>query len=134
MLVNSAANLQNIGTNLAGNYALGKDINAGSTRISPRSAAPARLHRQVRRPRNHTISNLTIAPTRRHHQHQVGMFGTIGSTGHVHNLNITNAIVTANPNVTGPGQFIGILAGPNAGTISNVTVNSTVSNGTAKTA
>ena len=57
------------------------------------------------------------------------MFGAIGAGGIVRNLNITNASVTANPNVPPPGQFVGVLAGTNGGTIVNVTVSGTVSNG-----
>ena len=35
------------------------------------------------------------------------------------NFSITNATVTANPNAPPPGQFVGILAGSNGGTIDN---------------
>ena len=59
----------------------------------------------------------------------VGLFGVIGATGHVSNLTLTNASITANPNAPPPGQFVGILAGANAGTISNVGVTGTVTNG-----
>ena len=38
MLVNNVTDLQNISTNLAGTYALGKDINAASVANSTRSA------------------------------------------------------------------------------------------------
>ena len=59
----------------------------------------------------------------------VGLFGVIGATGHVSNLTLTNASITANPNAPPPGQFVGIVAGANAGTISNVGVTGTVTNG-----
>ena len=135
MLVNTPANLQAIGTNattLGGNYALGP-TNLDMTAFpflpigGPGGPFTGRFDGL-----GNTISNLTIAPVAPSaFGISVGMFGTIGATGHVNNLTITNASVTANPNVTGPGQFIGILAGSNGGTVSNVTVNGTVSHGTA---
>ena len=135
MLVNTAANLQDIGTNLAGTYALGKDIDAASIpNFAPIGSVSSRftgiLDGNGGLGLNYSISNLTIAPTAPSATSiSIGMFGSIGATGHVQNLTITNASVTANPNVTGPGQFIGILAGSNGGTISNVTVDGTVSGG-----
>ena len=58
-----------------------------------------------------TIANLTIAST----AENVGLFGSIGGAGVVRNLNL------ADVTVSGPGsQFVGTLAGTNAGTISNV--------------
>jgi hypothetical protein len=48
-----------------------------------------------------------------------GLFGAIGATGVMRNFSITNATVTANPNAPPPGQFVGILAGSNGGTIDN---------------
>ena len=102
-----------------------------------RTLRRSELHRPPRRPwrlgTNYTISNLTIAPTTPSRVGVgVGLFSTIGATGVVRNLIIDNATVTANPNVTGPGQFVGVLAGSNGGLVSNVTVtDSTVSHGTA---
>jgi hypothetical protein len=54
----------------------------------------------------------------------IGMFTAIGTGAVVKNLNFDNATVAANPNATGPGQFVGVLAGTNAGTVTNVNVNS----------
>src|SRR5215813_13949161 len=68
---------------------------------------------------NHTIDKLTIAPTNGR-QNDIGLFGTI--YGSVSNLKLTNVSVTADPSVGGPGQFVGALAGSNAGTITNVLV------------
>src|SRR5258708_29385884 len=56
-----------------------------------------------------TIANLTISST----APNVGLFGTISSTGVVRNLNLADATVSGS-------QFVGTLAGTNAGTISNV--------------
>ena len=57
------------------------------------------------------IANLTIAST----DQNVGLFGSIGSTGVVRNLNLTDVTVSGLNS-----QFVGTLAGTNAGTISNV--------------
>src|SRR6185503_14012262 len=72
-----------------------------------------------------TITNLTVAPVNPGITN-VGMFGVIGATGVVNNLNIANATITANPNAPAPGQFVGVLAGTNAGLVDTVTVAGTV--------
>ena len=135
MLVNTPANLQAIGASvstLGQNYAVGPaNLNMTGFPFLPIGAAGAPFTGRFDGLGN-TISNLTIAPTAPSaFGVSIGMFGTIGATGHVNNLNITNATVTANPNVTGPGQFIGILAGSNGGTVTGVNVDGTVSFGTA---
>ncbi|MEA2879413.1 MAG: hypothetical protein QOF14_4609 [Hyphomicrobiales bacterium] len=134
MLVNTEVNLQNIGTNLAGNYALHKNINASSIPNFVPIGSAGVPFTGIFDGQNHTISNLHIAPVNPvNFGISVGMFSTIGATGVVKNLTIDQASVTANPNVTGPGQFVGVLAGTNAGLVSSVTVtNSTVSHGTAQ--
>jgi filamentous hemagglutinin family protein len=134
MLVNSKSNLINIATNLAGTYALGKDINATGGAMAPLgNISPTQFTGTLDGfggfGPNRTISNVTIAPTSG--TTNVGLFGVIGATGVVRNLNIANASITADPNTPPPGQFIGVVAGTNAGTISNVSVLSgSVSNGT----
>ncbi|HEY6257494.1 MAG TPA: filamentous hemagglutinin N-terminal domain-containing protein, partial [Xanthobacteraceae bacterium] len=79
--------------------------------------------------KNYTIDGLKIAPTDPS-VNNIGLFGTI--YGSVSNLVLTNAGITANPSVGGPSQFVGVLAGQNAGTVSNVfaagTVNGTPNN------
>jgi filamentous hemagglutinin family protein len=134
MLVNTPANLQAIGTNattLAQNYALGPaNLNMTGFPFLPIGYSGFQFTGRFDG-LGHTISNLTIAPVApAAFGVSIGLFSSIGATGHVNNLNITNASVTANPNITGPGQFIGILAGSNGGTVGNVHVtNSTVSGG-----
>jgi filamentous hemagglutinin family protein len=134
MLVNTETKLQNMGVNLAGNYALSKDINAGSIPNFVPIGNTSPNFTGIFDGQNHTISNLHIAPVNPvNFGISVGMFSTIGATGVVKNLTIDQATVTANPNATGPGQFVGVLAGTNAGLVSNVNVtNSTVSHGTAQ--
>ena len=137
MLVNSKTDLINIATNLAGTYALGKNIDASGAAMAPLgNISPTQFtgildgYGGIGGAGNfRTISNMTIAPTSG--TTNVGLFGVIGATGVVRNLIITNASITADPNTPPPGQFIGVVAGANAGTINNVLVtNSSVSNGT----
>jgi len=124
MLVNTFTNLQDINTNLGGTYALGKDINADN--MAPIGSAGSPFT-GLFDGQGHTISNAVIAPIATG-VNNIGLFGAIGTAGTVRNLNLTGFQVSANPNVTGPGQFVGVLAGQNAGTIGNVNVtNSTVS-------
>jgi filamentous hemagglutinin family protein len=66
---------------------------------------------------NHTIDGLAIAPTDPN-VNNIGLFATI--YGSVSNLALSNVSITANPNIGLPGQFVGTLAGQNAGTVSNV--------------
>ena len=125
MLVNTATELQNISTNLAGTYALGRDIDASGGPISPLgNISPTQFTGILDGfggiGSNRTISNLTIAPNSG--TTNVGLFGVIGAGGMVRNLNIDNASVTADPKTPPPGQFVGVLAGSNAGSISNVTI------------
>ena len=129
MLVNDRAHLQSIGTNLAGNYALGRDIDATGGPFTPLGTFTGIFDGSGGLGFNHTISNLTIAPTNPVNVGiGVGLFSAIGFGGTVKNMNFDHASITANPNATGPGQFLGVLAGTNAGTISDVNVtNSTVS-------
>src|SRR5262249_35537845 len=76
---------------------------------------------------NFIISHLTIPPDNSTNQN-LAFFGAIASRGVVSNLNLTNVSVSANPGL-GSGnfsQFVGTLAGSNAGTISNVSASGTV--------
>ena len=72
MLVNNATNLQNIGTNLAGTYALGKDIDADRhSEFAPIGSISSQFTGMFEGGLGeHTISNLTIAPTAPTPQHQ----------------------------------------------------------------
>lgn len=135
MLVNSATQIQNVATNLAGNYALGKNIDATATAgwnsgqgfipIGSESAPFIGLFDGDGR----TINGLTLAPTSASVRY-VGLFGAIGSAGVVKNLNFTNASVTANPNYNGGlTQYIGVLAGENFGTVDNVTAQGSINGG-----
>ena len=122
MLVNNATDLGNISQNLNGTYALGKNIDAtgfagfssGTTFNGVLNGNGGLLPAGI----GYAISNLTLSL--RHGSDSYGLFPFIGSSGVVSNLILTNVDVTAGADI----QFIGALAGQNAGTISNVTVGS----------
>src|SRR6516162_1410267 len=121
MLVNTVSDLDAVRTNTAGTYALGTKItfNPDQT-FTPIPNFDGLFDGQGR-----TIANLTIASTAQN----VGLFGTIGSTGVVRNVNL------ADVTVSGLGsQFVGVLAGTNKGTISNVSAIGTVQAGGGSTA
>src|SRR5262245_59404343 len=107
MLVNTASDLDAVRTNQTGTYALGTKI----TFDPNQTFTPIPNFTGLFDGQGQTIANLTIASTAQN----VGLFGSIGSTGVVRNLNL------ADVTVSGLGsQFVGTLAGTNAGTISNV--------------
>jgi filamentous hemagglutinin family protein len=127
MLVNTATELALVGT--SGDYALSKDISISTGVFSPIGSVGTPFNGRFNG-QGHTISGLNIAPNITA-LNSIGMFAAIGTSGSVSNLTLANASVTANPLAGGTGQFVGVLAGQNSGTISNVTVaNSTISNGT----
>jgi hypothetical protein len=107
MLVNDATDLQNVSTNVGGTYALGRNIDAGSIA----NFAPIPNFTGLLDGQGQTIANVTIASTAQN----IGLFGSIGSTGEVRNLNLSGVTVSGLDS-----QFVGTLAGTNAGTISNV--------------
>ncbi|XUW90943.1 filamentous hemagglutinin N-terminal domain-containing protein [Burkholderia sp. M6-3] len=125
-LVNLLDDLKNVAADLAGNYALGKDINASAT--SDGSYAP--LGNSVTPfigqfdGQGHTVSSLTLqpwVPADPYAPPLVGMFGAVGSMGVVRNLTVQGN------GVAGPGPFgvpaygnMGMLAGTNSGTIIHV--------------
>jgi subtilisin family serine protease len=74
------------------------------------------------------ISNLTIKPVANTVTH-IGLFGLIGPGGVIKDLEINNASITANPNVGLAQQAIGVLAGVNTGTVTNVHATGTILGG-----
>jgi filamentous hemagglutinin family protein len=130
MLVNTPTQLQSIGTNattLAGNYALGPaDLNMSGFPFVPIGSISGAFTGKFDGLGN-TISKLTIAlndPTTQ----SIGMFSVIGAGAFVSNLTLANANVSANVgfNSSINSQWVGTLAGSNAGTITNVTASGTV--------
>jgi hypothetical protein len=137
MLVNNASDLQIVNTAVTqpvmqrNAYALGTDINAGSiANFTPLGSATSPLN-TIFDGQGHTISNLTIKPSDSTTQN-IGLFAIIDKAGLVRDLNLTSVTVNANPGVA--SQWIGTLAGINAGTISNVSAIGTVQAGGGSTA
>ncbi|WP_025600256.1 two-partner secretion domain-containing protein [Burkholderia sp. WSM2230] len=118
-LVNSVTDLQNIQNNLAGNYALGKDIDGSNFAFvtlaqTPFPGVPIMFTGQFTGQFDgmwHTISN--VLPS------DLAIFGEIGATGVVRDVNVnSNVSLTAPPETLPLGA--GILAFYNYGTIANV--------------
>ncbi|MBB5496491.1 filamentous hemagglutinin family protein [Paraburkholderia sp. MM5384-R2] len=117
-LVNSVADLQNVSLDLAGNYALGKDLDASATGTSfafsslgnattPFSGQFDGMGHVINRFSQYDQGSLVPA---------VGLFGVIGPTGVVRNVGMTNADLGTF--VYFPqGIALGILAGENQGLI-----------------
>lgn len=134
-LVNSLADLQNVASDLAGNYALGRDIDASATSTVPympigNSVTPFTGQFDGQ---GHLVSSLTpqawISPDP-YGTPLIGMFGEVGSTGIVRNLNVegtvTNAPVVNEYYTVGD---VGIAAGVNNGTLLRVNASGSVSSG-----
>jgi hypothetical protein len=123
MLVNTATNLQDIGTNLAGNYVLGRDIDmanvTGFTPIGGGNAFTGEFFGF-----GNTISNLTISSAT---ATNLGLFSLIGSGGKVEDLTLSNVTVTST--ATG-GANVGVLAGQNEGHIHDIEIENSIVNAT----
>ncbi|MEN6319660.1 MAG: filamentous hemagglutinin N-terminal domain-containing protein, partial [Syntrophaceae bacterium] len=116
MLVNTDTNLQNMNTNLAGTYALGKDIDASATSgwnsgagFAPIGNSSTNSFSGTFDGLGHTITSLFIY---RPNTYYVGLFGYTGSSATIKNIGLSNS------NITG-AQITGGLAGNNDGTITN---------------
>ncbi|MDO8318652.1 filamentous hemagglutinin N-terminal domain-containing protein, partial [Rhodoferax sp.] len=132
MLVNDVGNasggtrgLQAMGLNLAGNYALGADIDASATATwnSDLAATPTYAGFAPISPftgkfdgQGHVINNLTI---NRPGSNNIGLFGGIAAGAVVSNVGLNSVNITGNSLVAG-------LAGWNDGEISNAFVTGTV--------
>lgn len=124
-LVNSLADLEHVSADLAGNYALGKDIDASATSNGSYVAigngnTPFTGQFDGR---GHTIRSLTLqGETGYDNPVMLGLFGTLGATAMVHDLN-----VNASVSVKDSGEFKsgllgvqGFLAANNDGTVLRV--------------
>ncbi len=119
-LVNSVAELENISQNLSGNYALGKDLSATGSFTPIALNATTGFTGQFDG-FGHTIDGISFSTTPDSGSPPLGMFATIGASGIVRNVTLTNAY--ASPWAT----LAGLLAGSNAGLIANVHVSGEMS-------
>ncbi len=117
-LVNSFDDLENISSDLTGNYALGKDISLSGSIFSPIGDATSTAFSGQFDGMGHTIDGTRFIPESASSPYE-GMFYAIGSTGVVRNVNLTNANI--NLFLSDFGGGIGLLAGLNAGLITHVT-------------
>ncbi|AWB07315.1 hypothetical protein A6A40_19915 (plasmid) [Azospirillum humicireducens] len=122
MLVNSAENLQAIASNLAGTYALGRDIDAQATAgwnsgagFAPLGSAATPFTGRFDG-RDHAIDGLTI---NRPGSNDVGLFGVVGAGGVVRDVRMVGGSVLG-------ANRVGALAGSNAGTVNWASATGTV--------
>ncbi len=122
MLVNTVFDLQNMGNNLFGTYALGRDIDASATAAWNSGAGFAPIgdlsttFRGSFDGQGHTISGLAI---NRPATNYVGLFGYFENLGKLSNVTMQGASIVG-------AQRVGILAGWARATISNATATGTV--------
>ncbi|MED5596094.1 YDG domain-containing protein [Janthinobacterium sp. P210006] len=119
----SAADLQGMNANLGGNYALGRHIDAnatlnwgGGTGFVPIGGAGTPFTGRLDG-LGHDVTGLSL--TRLTDYADVGMFGAIGASGVVRNLNLVNTRIQAPEGKYGQIRM-GMLAARNAGLIDNV--------------
>ncbi|MGG1947271.1 filamentous hemagglutinin N-terminal domain-containing protein [Trinickia sp. NRRL B-1857] len=124
-LANSLADLQNISQNLTGNYALGKNLDGAGASVISIGSFTSPFSGQFDG-MGHTINGITIVPVNLDDGTllSAGLFGAIGSSGVVRNLNLTNSyssvvsVVEGGPSITlAPA---GLLVGINQGLVANV--------------
>ena len=122
MLVNTAENLQAIGTNLAGAYALGRDIDAQATAgwnsgagFAPLGSA-ATPFTGLFDGRDRAINGLTINRT---DSDDVGLFGVVGTSGVVRDVRMVGGSVLGR-------NRVGALVGSNAGAVNLASATGTV--------
>ena len=114
MLVNDATNLQNISQNLSGAYALGRNIDASGFTGTGAGEFKGIFDGHGGLGVNHAIDKLPV-----------GLFSTIGFSGTVRNLNLTDVAINA-PNGL---PLVGSIAGTNLGTIDSVTASGSINGG-----
>jgi probable HAF family extracellular repeat protein len=115
-VINTVADLENISNNLSGHYVMGRNIDAYDFYFAPIGTASNPFTGTLDG-NGYTITNLSINETGNSQTGDIygGLFGFIGKTGIVQNINLTNLSIPSN--LSG---FDGGLAGQNEGTIQNV--------------
>ena len=129
-LVNSLTDLTGVANDLAGNYALGKDIDASATSNGsyvPLGNAVTPFTGQFDG-EGKTISSLTLkpwVPADPNSPQLVGLFGMLGDKAVVRNLSV-NGSSQLGENVYG---YVGVLAGTNNGTVLRVDTSGSLTSG-----
>ncbi|MFM0694273.1 filamentous hemagglutinin family protein [Paraburkholderia sp. GV068] len=120
-LVNSLTDLEDVGLDLSGTYALGRDVNAqppSGSANAPIGSFPSHPFTGQFDGMGHTISNLEIVDSSSEIHPGVGLFSEIGTAGVVRNLSVQGSI-SGSSSLNG-GDY-GVLAGINdGGTIASV--------------
>lgn len=109
-LVNTVADLQNISLDLAGAYALGKNIEASGADFTPLGDTSTAFTGQFDG-MGHTIDQIT--PQQQAFWQPTGLFGVVGQTGVVRNVGVTASSVGYDD------APAGILVGKNQGLVAN---------------
>ena len=136
IVIRTVTELQDIDKNLAGDYALGGDIDASATKswnggagFIPLGEYPSKPFTGTLNGAGHTVSNLAIKTGDT--TVYTGLFAYLGAAATVKNLKLSAVHITSSYNgflngkdVTG---YIGALAAVNYGTISALTANGSVS-------
>jgi hypothetical protein len=140
-LVNSLADLENVNANLAGNYALGKDIDASGTNDG--SYVPIGSTQQFTGQfdgQGHHIDSLVLEGVAESNSDgreiATGLFGTLGASAVVRNLSVDGTTsVRSTDFISSAEGAEGILAAYNYGTIVGVHTSGNINNigGTAGT-
>ncbi|MGN6669245.1 MAG: two-partner secretion domain-containing protein [Trinickia sp.] len=131
-LVNSFADLESMSTDLAGTYALGKDVDATPPLFSvfvPVGSNTRPFTGQLDG-WGHTIRSLNVSAYTNADPAYVGLFATLGASAVVRNLNVDGGVTIGADDIGSSALgHEGILAADNYGTIVRVNVSGTVFNG-----
>lgn len=137
-LVSTLSDLKNMALDLSGNYALGKDIDASATSdgsFVPFGNAVTPFTGQFEG-QGHLITSLTLepwTPTTTGDPQLMGLFGSLGSTAVVRNMNVNaTGYLGVNPVVPVFGYVygdIGVLAGVSSGKVVRVNTSGNLSSG-----
>ncbi|WP_345816581.1 filamentous hemagglutinin N-terminal domain-containing protein [Paraburkholderia sp. PREW-6R] len=109
-LVNNVADLQNVSQDLAGNYALGKDVDASGVTLTPLGNQTTPFTGQFDG-MWHNVLNANIQIADFGKDLSSGLFGVVGQTGVLRDVGVENGSVSTSLNGSG------ILAGVNEGLI-----------------
>ncbi len=114
VVINTVEDLQNINGNLSGHYVLGRDIDASTTLTFKSIGTIENPFTGMLDGNGHTISNLSLTVGLNQNSWGYGgLFGVIGPTGVVQDINLENLTIG------GGFGIAGALAGENDGTIIN---------------